>query len=128
MKNKVWVWLHAGPSWKTGAISDAMPFSIHRGFPAPSMTVFFALQALDVLTTLIGLQIGAKEGTVFIARMLELGPLTGLLISKALALTLVAVAFRFKRPRVVVFLNFWFAAVVTWNLMMIVSVQVLARS
>ena len=92
------------------------------------MTVFFGLQALDVLTTLIGLQIGGKEGSVFIARMLELGPLTGLLISKILALVLVGVAFRFKRPRVIVFLNFWFAAVVTWNLTMMVSAEVLARS
>jgi hypothetical protein len=38
----------------------------------------------------------------------------------------VAVAFRFKRPRIIVFLNFRFAAVVTWNPAMIVSVQALA--
>jgi hypothetical protein len=92
------------------------------------MTVFFALQALDVLTTVTGLQMGAKEGSVFIARMLEMGPMMALLISKIFALLFVAVAFRFQRPRIIVFLNFWFAAVVTWNLAMIVSVQILARS
>jgi hypothetical protein len=104
-----------------------MPFSFRRAFPEPSVGVFLALQALDVLTTLIGLRIGAKEASLFVARMLELGPVTGLLISKVLALILVAAAFRFKRPRVIVFLNFWFAAVVTWNLAMILSAQVLAQ-
>jgi hypothetical protein len=101
--------------------------SIRRSFPAPSLTIFFALQALDVLTTLIGLRMGAKEGSVFIARLLNLGPMTGLLISKTFALIFLAAAFRFKRPRVIVFLNYWFAALVTWNLAMILSAQALAR-
>ncbi|MGD0497608.1 MAG: hypothetical protein ABSC23_04135 [Bryobacteraceae bacterium] len=102
--------------------------ALPRSFPEPSMGVFFALQALDMLTTQIGLHAGANESSMFVARMMELGPMTGLLISKALALILIAIAFRFKRPRVIVFLNFWFAAVVTWNLAIIVSAQALARS
>lgn len=110
------------------ATPDTMPFSLRRSFPAPSMTVFIALQALDVLTTMLGLHMGAKEASVFIARMLQLGPMTGLLISKLFALIFVAAAFRFKRPRIIVFLNFWFTVVVTWNLALIVSVQVFARS
>src|ERR1035441_3965306 len=105
-----------------------MSFSSRRIFPAASMPVFFALQVLDALTTMIGLRIGAKEASVFIARMLEFGPVTGLLISKVFALILVAFAFRFKRPRVIVFVNFWFAATVTWNLAMIVSAAALARN
>jgi hypothetical protein len=51
---------------------------------------------------------------------MRVGPLAALLISKILAVFLVAVAMRFKRPRVVVILNFWFAVLVTWNLAMIV--------
>ena len=51
------------------------------------------------------------------------GPVAALLIAKIMAVALVAVALRFKRPRVVVFLNYWFAAVVTWNFAMILYAQ-----
>jgi hypothetical protein len=84
------------------------------------MAVFFSLQALDVLTTLIGLRLGAGEASFFVARMISLGPLTGLLVAKCFALVLVGAAIRFKRTRVIVFLNYWFAAIITWNLVTIV--------
>lgn len=83
------------------------------------MAVFFALQALDVLTTLIGLHMGAKEASLFVGRMLALGPVPGLFISKCFAIILAAAALAFKRPRVVVFLNYWFAALISWNLITI---------
>ena len=91
------------------------------------MSVFFALQALDVLTTLIGLQMGAREASVFVGRMLALGPLAGLLVSKCFAIILAAAALAFKRPRVVVFLNYWFAVLIAWNLFTIFSALVAAR-
>ncbi len=90
-----------------------------KSFPVPSLTVFVALQVLDILTTLIGVHLGAEEASVFIGRLMQVGPLPGLLISKLFAAFLVAAALRFQRPRVVVFLNFWFAVVVTWNLAII---------
>ena len=80
------------------------------------MTVFFTLQALDVLTTLIGLRMGAKEASMFVGRMLVLGPVAGLLVSKCFAVILASAALAFHRPRVIVFLNLMFAAVITWNL------------
>jgi hypothetical protein len=46
-----------------------------------------------------------------------------LLIAKITAVLLVAVAMRFKRPRIVVFLNYWFAVVVSWNLGVIILTQ-----
>ena len=95
------------------------PTILRREFPAPSLTVFFVLQALDVLTTLIGLSAGASEASVFVGRLMQLGPLAGLLMSKCFAIVLVGAALRFKRPRVIVILNYWFAAVITWNLAMI---------
>ena len=82
--------------------------------------MFVALQSLDVLTTLIGLQVGASEGRTFIGNLMRVGPLNALLISKIFAVLLVSLALRFKRPRLVVFLNYWSAAVVSWNLLMIV--------
>jgi hypothetical protein len=88
--------------------------------PRPSLIVFVALQTLDILTTLIGLRIGASEGSMFIGGLMRVGPVAGLLISKIFAVLLVSVALKFRRPRVVVFLNYWSAAVVTWNLIMIV--------
>ena len=97
------------------------PNILHREFPAPSLTVFFVLQALDVLTTLIGLSAGASEASVFVGRLLQLGPLAGLLVAKCFAIVLVGAALRYKRPRVIVILNYWFAAIITWNLAMIVA-------
>jgi len=87
----------------------------------PSLSVFIFLQILDVLTTLIGLRLGAGEASVFVARLMHLGPLPGLMISKILAVMLVLIALRFRQPRVVVLANYWFAALVTWNLALIFS-------
>jgi hypothetical protein len=97
-----------------------LPFSTRKEFPAPSLTVFVALQTLDILTTLLGLRLGATEGSYFIGRLMRTDPMAALLIAKILAVALVSVALKFKRPRLVVFLNYWFAAVVTWNCSLIV--------
>lgn len=78
--------------------------------------MFLALLVLDVLTTMLGLQVGAQEGSFFLRRLMDIGPLPALLLAKIMAVALVMVAMRMKRPRVVVFLNYWFAVVVTWNL------------
>ena len=89
-------------------------------FPAPSLAVFFSLQVLDVLTTLLGLSMGAQEASVFVGRLLQVSPIFGLAIPKLFAVLLVVAAIKFKRSRLIVFLNYWFTAVVTWNLAMIV--------
>ena len=59
---------------------------------------------------------GAQEASIFLARLMHLGPVAALLLAKIFAVALVAMALRMKRPRVVVFLNYWFAVIVTWNL------------
>jgi len=83
------------------------------------LTIFFSLQVLDILTTLAGLRAGASEGSLFIGRLLAFGPLTGLVISKALALGLAAYAAVLQRERLLRFVNFWFAGVVARNLVVI---------
>lgn len=103
------------------------PVWTNRPFPAPSLTVFVALQVLDMLTTLLGLQMGAREASFFLAQLMKVGPVAALLIAKIVAVLLVALALKYKRPRLVVFLNYWFAAVVTWNLGTILTTQLLAR-
>jgi hypothetical protein len=98
-----------------------MFINLRKEFPSPSMTVFFSLQALDVFTTLLGLKLGAGEASFFVGRLMNLGTLEGLLISKIFAVILVAMAIKFHRQRVIVFLNYWFAALITWNLVTIIS-------
>ena len=104
-----------------------LPFLTRKEFPAPSLTVFVALQVLDILTTLLGLRMGATEGSFFVGRLMRAGPIAALLLAKILAVALVALALKFKRPRLVVFLNYWFAAVVTWNCILIVVSEFLSR-
>src|SRR4051812_26109890 len=83
------------------------------------LTIFFSLQILDVLTTLLGLSAGASEGSIFVARFLQLGPVTGLVLAKGIATALAAAALLLRRERLVRFINFWFVAVVGWNLVII---------
>jgi hypothetical protein len=96
-----------------------MIFRQNKEFPKHLLSVFVLLQLVDILTTLIGLGVGAHEGSVFIARLMHGGPLAALLISKLIAVCLVAMALRWHRPRVVVLLNYWLAIVVVWNLLAI---------
>jgi hypothetical protein len=103
-------------------LERALPARLRKGFPAPSLGAFVGLQMLDVLTTLMGLRIGAQEASLFIGRLMNAGPVAGLLISKILAVALVATALKFRRTRVIVFLNYWFTAVVSWNLALILAV------
>jgi uncharacterized protein DUF5658 len=104
-------------------LERVLPARFHKNFPAPSLTVFVVLQVLDVLSTLIGLNVGAQEASIFVGRLMNAGPVAALLISKILAVALVAVALKFRRTRVIVFLNYWFAAVVSWNLLLILAYQ-----
>jgi hypothetical protein len=83
------------------------------------MGLFLGLQILDVVTTMVGLHLGAQEGSTFIGHLLQSGPLSGLIISKILAAGLAAFAVFLNRKRILVFLNIWFGAVVGWNLVMI---------
>ena len=100
-----------------------IPQRFRREFPAPSLGIFVALQMLDILTTLLGLQLGAKESSIFLERLMHLGPVAALLMAKIFAVALVAMALRMKRPRMVIFMNYWFALVVTWNLGTILITQ-----
>lgn len=114
---------HAVLTVRKTLLERVLPRRFQKEFPAPSLTVFVVLQVLDVLTTLIGLNAGAQEASIFVGRLMNAGPVAGLLISKILGVALVAMALKFRRTRVIVFLNYWFAAVVSWNLLLILGVQ-----
>jgi hypothetical protein len=78
--------------------------------------VFAFTQALDFLTTLIGLRLGAQEANAFIRLLMELGPVTGLAICKILAFGLAGMFLYMNRLRLIVKINYIFAAIVLWNL------------
>ena len=74
-----------------------------------------------MLTALIGLRLGAGEASAFVGSLMHLGLIPGLMISKILAVLLVLIALRRKKPQIVVMANVWFAGLVTWNLLLIFS-------
>ena len=95
------------------------PDLVKQALPGSTIIVFVALQALDVITTLIGIRAGAQEANITVARLMALGPTTGLLVAKLLGLLLIIAVFVRGKVRLVRLLNLWFAGIVTWNLVMI---------
>jgi hypothetical protein len=93
--------------------------SLKAELTAGSIVVFLSLQALDVVTTLLGLRLGAQEANIVVSKLMHLGPTTGLLLAKFLGLLIVAAVFVRGKVRLIRLLNLWFAGIVTWNLSMI---------
>jgi uncharacterized protein DUF4864/uncharacterized protein DUF5658 len=84
-------------------------------------TVFVYLQVLDVLSTLIGFSLGNTEASPFVRLMIQWGPVPGLVLSKAVALGLVAACVALKRTRLIRIINFWYAGLVLWNLFVVLA-------
>lgn len=86
-----------------------------------SLQIFLYLQVLDVLTTWLGFRIGLAEASPFIRVLMGMGPMAGLLGSKLIALLLGAACVRSGRFHVIRLINYWYAALVVWNLTLILS-------
>ena len=84
--------------------------------------LFLYLQVLDLLSTLIGFSLGNTEASPFIRMLLRWGPVTGLVISKLIALGLVGVCFALRRTRLIQLINYWYAVLVIWNLYIVLTV------
>ena len=83
----------------------------------PPVLVFVYLQLLDFLTTLVGFRLGAGEASPFIAKMIaSVGPVMGVAASKGVALAIAALCVAIGRSRLIVWANYWYAALVVWNL------------
>ena len=79
--------------------------------------IFVYLQLLDFLTTLVGFRLGAGEASPFIAKLiLAVGPVMGVAASKGIALAIAALCIGIGRSRLVLWANYWYAALVVWNL------------
>jgi hypothetical protein len=84
--------------------------------------VFIYLQLLDFITTVLGFRLGATEASPFIRMLLFFGPGLAVALSKALAITLGGVCVWLKKDRIIGWINYWYAALVVWNLCVIMKV------
>jgi hypothetical protein len=84
--------------------------------------VFLYLQLLDILSTLVGLSLGSAEASPFVRVLVELGPVKGLIVSKIFAATLAGLCLLLNRRVLIRYINYWYAALVVWNLVTILRV------
>jgi hypothetical protein len=80
-------------------------------------TVFIYLQLLDLLTTLVGFKMGAREASPFIRLLMHAGPAVGVMASKMLALGLGALCVYLKKDHLIRWASYWYCGLVAWNLM-----------
>ena len=78
--------------------------------------VFFLLQLLDFLTTLVGLRMGGTEMSPFARWLMQFDAVLGLTIVKFIGFGLGAFCVATKRMQVISKVNYIFAAIVVWNL------------
>ena len=83
--------------------------------------VFIYLQVLDLLTTLLGFRMGAGEASPFIRLLMHAGPALGVTLSKLVALALGGFCIWSKRHHLIRWASYWYAALVVWNLMVLLS-------
>ena len=86
---------------------------------APNLQVFFYLQVLDALTTLLGFRAGLMEASPFVRLLVNLGPSAGLLADKMFAVLLAVICVWSGRSRMIRWINYWYAALVIWNILLI---------
>jgi hypothetical protein len=87
-----------------------------------AIQVFIYLQVLDFLTTLIGFRLGASEASPFIVKLIHAtSPAIGVGASKLLGLGLGALCVATHRARLISWINYWYAALVVWNLSIILT-------
>lgn len=84
--------------------------------------VFLYLQVLDLMTTLVGFKLGLNEASPFIRLLISAGPMAGVLASKGIAVGLGAICLHSRRVHLIAWINYWYAALVMWNLYLILHV------
>lgn len=76
---------------------------------------------MDFLTTLMGLSVGAGEASPLVRYLLTAGagPVLSVGASKLVAAALGAVCLAIDRPHVIRWINYWYAGLVAWNIVII---------
>ncbi len=83
------------------------------------LLIFISLQFLDLATTLTAVRMGGTELNPMIARMMAVGPVTGLLISKTIVIGLAAGGSLMGKKRGIGWANVCFMGIIAWNLTII---------
>jgi hypothetical protein len=83
------------------------------------LQVFLYLQLLDFMTTLIGMRVGLGEASPFIRYLMAWGPAAGLTLSKLVAFGLFGLCVWLNKRHVVRWINYWYAGLVLWNIVLI---------
>lgn len=84
--------------------------------------IFMYLQLLDFLTTIVGFRLGAHEVSPFIVKLIHTtSPAIGVAASKVVALAIGGLCLVTGRLKLVSLANYWYAALVVWNLAMIMT-------
>jgi hypothetical protein len=87
-------------------------------------SVFLYLQLLDLLTTLVGFKLGAREASPFIRLLMHAGPAAGVMVSKVLSLVLGGLCVYYKKAHLIRWASYWYSGLVVWNLMVMLAVPV----
>ena len=84
--------------------------------------VFVLLQVLDLITTLVGLRMGGTELNPFIASLMRITePAIGVLVVKAFGFGLGGYFVWKQKTRLIRRINYLFALLVIWNVVVIVA-------
>ena len=89
-------------------------------------SIFIALQAVDIITTLIAFRLGGTEQNPLVASFLSIGAIPGLLLSKAAVIALASLAVSYGKGRRLHLANVAFTLVVVWNLSIISRLAIAA--
>ncbi len=81
-----------------------------------SVKLFLYLQILDFLTTLVGFKLGVPEASPFVRSLMHYGPGFAVAASKIMALSLVGLCVALHRSHLLRWINYWYAALIIWNL------------
>src|ERR1700690_2815177 len=85
-----------------------------------AIQVFLYLQLLDFLTTLIGFKLGAHEASPFVLKLIQAtSPAMGVAMSKLAGIGIGALCVVLNRARLIAWINYWYGALILWNLMLI---------
>lgn len=84
--------------------------------------VFIYLQLLDLLTTLLGLRLGASEASPFVRLLMHGGAAFGIAASKILALALGAYCVYTRRLGLIRLATYWYGCLVAWNLIILLAI------
>jgi len=87
-----------------------------------NVQVFLYLQVLDFLTTLVGFKLGISEASPFVRSLLHFGPSIAVAASKIVAMGLAGLCVGLNKSYLVRWINYWYAALIIWNLCNILAV------